>query len=73
MHSRWCSLACGQKLVLSLGVDSPTVIFAGWVFDSMDGFNLLCIRLGSAAIATAVAGALVPGRRRPVPVPAEAD
>ena len=50
-----------------------TVILAGWVFDSRGGFDLLYVWLGTAAIAAAIAGALLPGRRRPVPVPAGAD
>ena len=71
--SRWRSLAYGAKFVLALGVAGLTVIFAGRVFDSTGGFDPLYVWLGSAAIVAATAGALLPGRRRPVPVPAGAD
>ena len=71
--SRWRSLAYGAKFVLALGVAGLTVILAGWVFDSTGGFNLLYVWLGGAAIVAAAAGALLPGKRRPVPVPAGAD
>ena len=71
--SRWRSLAYGAKFVLALGVAGLTVIFAGRIFDSTGGFDLLYVWLGSAAIVAATAGALLPGRRRPVPVPAGAD
>ena len=71
--SRWRSLAYGAKFVLALGVAGLTVIVAGRVFDSTGGFDLLYVWLGSAAIVAATAGALLPGRRRPVPVPAGAD
>ena len=71
--SRWRSLAYGAKFVLALGVAGLTVIFAGHIFDSTGGFDLLYVWLGSAAIVAATAGALLPGRRRPVPVPAGAD
>ena len=71
--SRWRSLAYGAKFVLALGVAGLTVIFAGRVFDSTGGFDLLYVWLGSAAIVAATAGALLPGRRRPVAVPAGAD
>ena len=70
--SRWRSLAYGAKFVLALGVAGLTVIFAGRIFDSTGGFDLLYVWLGSAAIVAATAGALLPGRRRPVPVPAGA-
>ena len=70
---RWRSLAYGAKFVLALGVAGLTVILAGWVFDSTGGFNLLYVWLGGAAIVAAAAGALLPGKRRPVPVPAGAD
>ena len=71
--ARWRSLAYGAKFVLALGVAGLTVILAGWVFDTRGGFDLLYVWLGSAAIVAATAGALLPGRRRPVPVPAGAD
>ena len=71
--TRWRSLAYGAKFVLALGVAGLTVILAGWVFDSRGGFDLLYVWLGTAAIVAAIAGALLPGRRRPVPVPAGAD
>ena len=71
--TRWRSLAYGAKFVLALGVAGLTVIFAGWVFDTTSSFNLLYIWLGSAAIVAATAGALLPGRRRPAPIPAGAD
>ena len=71
--TRWRSLAYGAKFVLALGVAGLTVIFAGWVFDSRGSFDLLYVWLGAAAIVAAMAGALLPGRRRPVPVPAGAD
>ena len=71
--TRWRSLAYGAKFVLALGVAGLTVILAGWIFDSRGTFNLLYIWLGAAAIVAAVAGALLPGRRRPIPVPAGAD
>ena len=71
--ARWRSLAYGAKFVLALGVAGLTVILAGWVFDSTGGFNLLFVWLGSAAIVAGAAGALLPGKRRPVPVPAGAD
>ena len=70
---RWRSLAYGAKFVLALGVAGLTVILAGWVFDSRGSFDLLFVWLGTAAIVAAIAGALLPGRRRPVPVPAGAD
>ena len=71
--TRWRSLAYGAKFVLALGVAGLTVILAGWVFDSTGGFGLLYVWLGTAAIVAAIAGALLPGRRRAVPVPAGAD
>ena len=71
--ARWRSLAYGAKFVLALGVAGLTVVLAGWVFDSTGGFNLLFVWLGTAAIAAAIAGALLPGRRRAVPIPAGAD
>ena len=71
--ARWRSLAYGAKFVLALGVAGLTVIFAGRIFDSTGGFDLLYVWLGSAAIVAATAGALLPGRRRPVAVPAGAD
>ena len=71
--ARWRSLAYGAKFVLALGVAGLTVIFAGRVFDSGGSFDLLYIWLGTAAILAATAGALLPGRRRPAPVPAGAD
>ena len=71
--ARWRSLAYGAKFVLALGVAGLTVILAGWVFDTTGGFDLLYVWIGSAAIVAATAGALLPGRRRPVPVPAGAD
>ena len=71
--ARWRSLAYGAKFVLALGVAGLTVILAGWVFDTTGGFDLLYMWLGSAAIVAATAGALLPGRRRPVAVPAGAD
>ncbi len=71
--TRWRSLAYGAKFVLALGVAGLTVIFAGWVFDSRGSFDLLYVWLGAAAIVAAMAGALLPGRRRPVPAPARAD
>ena len=71
--TRWRSLAYGAKFVLALGVAGLTVIFAGWVFDTRGSFDLLYVWLGSAAIVAATAGALLPGKRRPVPVPAGAD
>ena len=71
--SRWRSLAYGAKFVLALGVSGLTVIIAGRIFDSTGGFDLLYVWLGSAAIVAATAGALLPGRRRPVAVPAGAD
>ena len=71
--TRWRSLAYGAKFVLALGVAGLTVILAGWVFDSRGSFDLLFVWLGTAAIVAAIAGALLPGRRRPVPVPAGAD
>ena len=71
--ARWRSLAYGAKFVLALGVSGLTVILAGWVFDTRGGFDLLFVWLGSAAIVAATAGALLPGRRRPVPVPAGAE
>ena len=71
--ARWRSLAYGAKFVLALGVAGLTVIFAGWVFDARGSFDLLYIWLGTAAILAATAGALLPGRRRPAPVPAGAD
>ena len=71
--TRWRSLAYGAKFVLALGVAGLTVIFAGWVFDSSGGFDLLYVWLGTAAIVAATAGALLPGRRRPAAVPAGAD
>lgn len=71
--ARWRSLAYGAKFVLALGVAGLTVILAGWVFDSRGGFDLLYVWLGSAAIVAATAGALLPGRRRPTPIPAGAD
>ncbi len=71
--TRWRSLAYGAKFVLALGVAGLTVILAGRVFDSTGGFNLLYVWLGTAAIVAGIAGALLPGRRRPVPVPAGAD
>ena len=70
--TRWRSLAYGAKFVLALGVAGLTVILAGWVFDTTGGFDLLFVWLGSAAIVAATAGALLPGRRRPVAVPAGA-
>ena len=70
---RWRSLAYGAKFVLALGVAGLTVMLAGWVFDTRGGFDLLYVWLGSAAIVAATAGALLPGRRRPVAVPAVAD
>ena len=63
----------GAKFVLALGVAGLAIIFAGWVFDSRGSFDLLYVRLGAAAIVAAMAGALGPGRRRPVPAPAGAD
>ena len=71
--ARWRSLAYGAKFVLALGVAGLTVIFAGRIFDATGGFDLLYVWLGSAAIVAATAGALLPGRRRPVAVPAGAD
>ncbi len=71
--TRWRSLAYGAKFVLALGVAGLTVILAGRVFDSRGGFDLLYVWLGTAAVVAATAGALLPGRRRPVPVPAGAD
>ena len=71
--TRWRSLAYGAKFVLALGVAGLTVILAGWVFDSRGSFDLLYIWLATAAILAATAGALLPGRRRPAPVPAGAD
>ena len=71
--TRWRSLAYGAKFVLALGVAGLTVILAGRVFDATGGFELLYVWLGAAAILAATAGALLPGRRRPVPVPAGAD
>ena len=71
--ARWRSLAYGAKFVLALGVAGLTVMFAGRIFDSTGGFDLLYVWLGSAAIVAATAGALLPGRRRPVAVPAGAD
>ena len=71
--TRWRSLAYGAKFVLALGVAGLTVILAGWVFDTRGGFDLLYVWLGTAAIVAAIAGALLPGRRRAVPVPAGAD
>ena len=71
--TRWRSLAYGAKFVLALGVAGLTVILAGWVFDSRGSFELLYVWLGAAAILAATAGALLPGRRRPAPVPAGAD
>ena len=78
--ARWRSLAYGAKFVLALGVAGLTVMLAGWVFDTRGGFDLLYVWLGSAAIVAAMAGALLPGRRRPVigrrkstAVPAGAD
>ena len=71
--TRWRSLAYGAKFVLALGVAGLTVILAGWVFDSRGSFDLLFIWLATAAIVAAIAGALLPGRRRPEPVPAGAD
>ena len=78
--ARWRSLAYGAKFVLALGVAGLTVMLAGWVFDTTGGFDLLFVWLGSAAIVAAMAGALLPGRRRPVivrrkstAVPAGAD
>jgi len=70
--ARWRSLAYGAKFVLALGVAGLTVILAGRVFDARGGFDLLFVWLGTAAIVAATAGALLPGRRRPVPVPAPA-
>ena len=70
---RWRSLAYGAKFVLALGVAGLTVILAGWVFDSRGGFDLLFVWLGAAAIVAGIAGALLPGKRRPIPVPAGAD
>ncbi len=71
--ARWRSLAYGAKFVLALGVAGLTVILAGRVFDAHGGFDLLFVWLGTAAIVAATAGALLPGRRRPIPVPAGAD
>ena len=71
--ARWRSLAYGAKFVLALGVAGLTVILAGRVFDARGGFDLLFVWLGTAAIVAATTGALLPGRRRPVPVPAGAD
>ena len=70
---RWRSLAYGAKFVLALGVAGLTVILAGWVFDSRGGFDLLFVWLGAAAIVAGIAGALLPGKRRPIPIPAGAD
>ena len=71
--TRWRSLAYGAKFILALGVAGLTVIFAGWVFDSRGSFDLLYVWLGAAAIVAAMASALLPGRRRPVPAPAGPD
>ena len=71
--ARWRSLAYGAKFVLALGVAGLTVILAGWVFDSRGGFDLLYVWLGTAAIVAGIASVLLPGRRRPLPVPAGAD
>ena len=71
--ARWRSLAYGAKFVLALGVAGLTVILAGRVFDSSGNFDLLYIWLATAAILAATASALLPGRRRPAPVPAGAD
>ena len=62
--SRWRSLAYGAKFVLALGVAGLTVIFAGRIFDSTGGFDLLYVWLGSAAIvaATGPAARLAPAR-----------
>ena len=71
--ARWRSLAYGAKFVLALGVAGLTVILAGRIFDAGGDFDLLYIWLATAAIVAATAGALLPGRRRPAPVPAGAD
>lgn len=71
--TRWRSLAYGAKFVLALGVAGLTVILAGRVFDSSGSFDLLFVWLATAAIVAATAGALLPGRRRPAPVPVGAD
>ena len=71
--TRWRSLAYGAKFVLALGVAGLTVILAGWIFDTRGGFDLLYVWLGTAAIVAGIAGALLPGRRRSVAVPAGAD
>ena len=70
---RWRSLAYGAKFVLALGVAGLTVVLAGWIFDARGSFDLLYLWLAAAAVVAAMAGTLLPGRRRPAPVPVGAD
>ena len=71
---RWRSLAYGAKFVLALGVAGLTVVLAGRIFDAKGSFDLLYLWLAAAAVVAAMAGTLLPGRRRRfAAVPAGAD